>query len=111
MIKRLFAYFAKRSHDVRIQLLCATIYGLLSVFGVFGTIAIILKARKVSKKQAIPVHGIVIMLSILYVLDFLTGTLAHFITYRHWIYTEVTCWSVTMILIYINHTRKAKVKP
>lgn len=49
MIKRLFAYFAKRSHDVRVQLLCATIYGLLSIFGFGGTVAIIIKARKLTK--------------------------------------------------------------
>lgn len=50
MIKKLIAYFAKRSHDVRVQAGLATIYGLISLFGIGGTFAIILKLRKQAVK-------------------------------------------------------------
>lgn len=48
MITKLLRYLARRSHDVRIQLLLATLYGLVSIFGLGGAVAILLKARKLS---------------------------------------------------------------
>lgn len=51
MIKNLLAYFAKKSHDVRTQLLLASIYGLVSLYGVTGAFAIILKARKLTNAK------------------------------------------------------------
>jgi hypothetical protein len=47
-MKTILRYFAKKSHDVRIQLLLATIYGLLDLFGFGGTVAILIKARKLA---------------------------------------------------------------
>lgn len=50
MILRLLRYFAKKSHDVRTQLLLASLYGLVSLYGVGGSVTIILKARKMTTK-------------------------------------------------------------
>jgi hypothetical protein len=50
MLKGLIRYFAKKTHNVRIQLLCATLFGLLELYGFGGTIAIIMKARKLADK-------------------------------------------------------------
>lgn len=51
MIKRILAYFAKRTHDVRLQLLLACLYGLVHLYGVTGGFAIILKARKLQQRK------------------------------------------------------------
>jgi len=51
MIKSILKYFATKSHDVRIQLLCATLFGLVSIFGIGGALSIIMKARKLSKPR------------------------------------------------------------
>lgn len=59
MIKRTLAYFAKRTHDVRMQLLIATLYGLISLYGIGGTVAIMLKARKLSKMRKVKPNGAV----------------------------------------------------
>lgn len=48
MIPKLLRYLAKRSHDVRIQLLLATLYGLTSIYGLGGALSIIMKARKLT---------------------------------------------------------------
>lgn len=48
MIPKILRYFAKRSHDVRIQLLLATLYGLTSIYGLSGALSIIMKARKLT---------------------------------------------------------------
>jgi hypothetical protein len=53
LIKRLLMYFGRKTHDVRIQLLCATLYGLVSMYGIGGGIAIILKARKLAKPRKV----------------------------------------------------------
>jgi hypothetical protein len=53
MIKRVLMYFGRKTHDVRVQLLCATLYGLVSLFGVGGAIAVILKARKLAKPRKV----------------------------------------------------------
>jgi hypothetical protein len=49
VIKKTLAYFAKRTHDIKLQLLLATLYGLVSLFGTGGAIMIIIKARKLHK--------------------------------------------------------------
>lgn len=46
MIKYILRYFAKRTHDIRYQLLIGTLYGCVELFGVRGTILIMMKARK-----------------------------------------------------------------
>jgi len=51
MISKLIAYFAKRSHDVRVQVALAALHGCLSIFGVGGTIAIIIKLRRMQPKK------------------------------------------------------------
>jgi hypothetical protein len=51
--KYLTEKFAKKSHDVRIQLLCATLYGLFHIFGVGGALAIIMKARKMQQPRRV----------------------------------------------------------
>jgi len=52
MVKKLAAkllrYCAMKSHDVQVQLLCATIHGLVDIFGIGGAFAILLKARKIA---------------------------------------------------------------
>lgn len=50
-MKTLISYLARKSHNIRTQLLCATIFGLLSLYGYTGTFAIILKARKLTNKR------------------------------------------------------------
>lgn len=51
MLKSFLRYCAKKSHDVKIQLLLATLYGLVDLFGITGAVAIIMKARKLSTKK------------------------------------------------------------
>jgi hypothetical protein len=50
MIYKLLKYAAKHSHNVKLQVLLACFYGLLSIFGVSGTILILMKARKLTSK-------------------------------------------------------------
>ncbi len=50
-MKTILAYFAKRSHNVRVQVFLALFHGLLSIFGVGGTVAIVMKLRKQAQKQ------------------------------------------------------------
>lgn len=45
-MKTIIKYFAKRTHNIRLQLLCGTLYGLLDLYGFVGTFAILNKARK-----------------------------------------------------------------
>lgn len=52
-MRKILAYFARRSHNVQVQVLLAGLHGLLSVFGVKGTIAIILKMRKMNHKKVV----------------------------------------------------------
>lgn len=51
MIKKVLAFFARRSHNVKVQCLLATIYGLVSIFGIGGTINIMLKMKKQVEKE------------------------------------------------------------
>jgi hypothetical protein len=39
---------AHKSHDVRIQLLVSTLYGSITLYGIGGTVALVMKARKLS---------------------------------------------------------------
>jgi hypothetical protein len=50
MIANLLRYFAKKSHNVRVQLLLATMYGLVSIYGVTGAFTILMKARRLVKQ-------------------------------------------------------------
>jgi hypothetical protein len=50
-MKAILSYFARKSHNVRIQVFLALFYGLLSIFGVGGTLSIIMKIRKQAKQQ------------------------------------------------------------
>lgn len=45
------AFFAKKSHNVNVQCLLATVYGLVSIFGIGGTIAIMLKMKSLVEKK------------------------------------------------------------
>jgi hypothetical protein len=51
MIKKFLLWSGKRSHDVQVQAGCALLYGLLSMFGFSGTIAIIMKLRNMKQKR------------------------------------------------------------
>lgn len=51
MIKSILYFFAKRTHEVRTQLLLATLYGLVAIYGVGGGLSIILKAKKIAKPK------------------------------------------------------------
>jgi hypothetical protein len=50
-MKTILRYFANKTHDVRLQLLCASLFGLLELYGYSGAFAIILKARKLNKAK------------------------------------------------------------
>lgn len=55
MFKGIIAFVARRIHNVHIQLLLASIYGLLAIFGVHGTISILMKVRKQhARKTMVP---------------------------------------------------------
>lgn len=51
MLKAFIRYLAKKSHNVRLQLLYATLFGLLELYGFGGTVSIIMKARKLATKK------------------------------------------------------------
>lgn len=51
MIKAIIMYLGKRTKTVQVQLLCATLYGLVSLYGVGGAVAIVFKARKLTKTR------------------------------------------------------------
>ena len=59
MIRSILKYFAKRSHDVRVQCFCALFYGLISIFGISKTVLILVKLRKIQPqpKRRNPVNG------------------------------------------------------
>jgi hypothetical protein len=44
----LLAKIAHKSHDVKIQLLLSTLYGSVTLYGIGGTVALVMKARKLS---------------------------------------------------------------
>ena len=46
MIKKLLAWSARRSHNVQVQAGLALLHGLIDIFGIGPTIAIIMKLRK-----------------------------------------------------------------
>jgi hypothetical protein len=50
MILKLLKFTARRVHNVKVQLLMATFYGLLDIYGFGGTVAIILKIRKQAER-------------------------------------------------------------
>jgi hypothetical protein len=45
-MRAIIRFFAVRTHNVKAQLLLSTFYGLLSIYGFGGTVAIMLKVRK-----------------------------------------------------------------
>lgn len=51
MIKRVILFFAKRTHNLQYQLLCATLYGLVSIYGVRGSVLILMKVSKMKTKK------------------------------------------------------------
>ena len=51
MIKKLLAWSARRSHNVQLQAGLALLHGLIDIFGVGPTIAIIMKLRKLNKQR------------------------------------------------------------
>lgn len=103
MIKRLIMYFGKRSHNIQVQLLCATFYGLVSIYGVFGSVAFFLKARKMAKRRAIvimPLHWKLFAVTAICAALFGFSTLNHAMTYRHLCYewaVEYACLSAFII--------------
>jgi hypothetical protein len=54
MIKRLIAWTARRSHNVQVQAGMALLYGLVSIFGVKGSISIVMKLRKIKQQLRRP---------------------------------------------------------
>ena len=46
MIERFLRYVAYKSHNVNVQLLLASLYGLVKLYGWQGAFAIVMKARK-----------------------------------------------------------------
>jgi hypothetical protein len=42
---------ARKSHNVQVQAGCALLYGLLSIFGFGGTVAIIMQLRKLKQPR------------------------------------------------------------
>lgn len=46
MITSILRFFAKRTNNVQVQVLLATLYGLVALYGVRGTVPIILKMRR-----------------------------------------------------------------
>lgn len=57
MILAIIKYFAKRSRNVQAQVLLATFYGLVSLFGIRGTIPIILKMRRKAIDTTVRARG------------------------------------------------------
>lgn len=106
MITQLIRYFARHSKDVTVQTILASLSGLISTFGVAGTIAIILKLRK--QKQPVHLANRVkqILNAIANLVLFATGTIAHFLSYRHFIYESLVFLVFTSILI--SYQRKKK---
>jgi hypothetical protein len=53
IITNILAFFAKKSKNVKTQCLLATVYGLVTIFGIGGTVQIMLKMKsQVEKEQA-----------------------------------------------------------
>lgn len=44
----ILAKIAHSSHDVKVQLLVSTLFGSVTLYGIGGTIALVMKARKLS---------------------------------------------------------------
>lgn len=98
MIKRVIQYFGHRTHNIQVQLLCATFYGLVSLYGVFGSIAIFIKARKMAKRKSIvivPLKWKVAVGTLILAAMFGLSSLNHHLTYRHLCY-EWMLWFVLM---------------
>ncbi len=53
MIKSLLRYFSKKTHDIRYQLLIGSLYGCIELYGVRGTILIMMKARKLQPPKKV----------------------------------------------------------
>jgi len=51
MIKKLLAWSARRSHNVQVQAGLALLHGLIDIFGIGPTIAIIMKLRKLKQPR------------------------------------------------------------
>jgi hypothetical protein len=56
IITGILAFFAKKSHNLKTQVLLASVYGLVAIFGVGGTIQIMLKMRAQAEKER-KLHG------------------------------------------------------
>ena len=52
-MKTLLRYFAHKTHNIQTQLICASLYGLLDLYGYYGAFAILLKARKTQQQRII----------------------------------------------------------
>lgn len=50
MIPKLLRFLARRSHNVKVQVFLALFHGLISCFGIPGTILILVKLRKLAPK-------------------------------------------------------------
>jgi hypothetical protein len=48
---KILKFIARRIHNVKIQVLLATIYGLIDIFGYGATFAIMLKMKKLVQKE------------------------------------------------------------
>ena len=51
MICKFLSWSAKRSHNVQIQAGCALLHGLISIFGIGGTMAIVMQLRKLKQRK------------------------------------------------------------
>jgi hypothetical protein len=51
MMKKFLMWSGKRSHNIQVQAGCALLYGLLSMFGFSGTVAIVMKLRAMKQPR------------------------------------------------------------
>lgn len=53
-MRTILAFVARHIHNVQVQVALATLHGLISIFGIGGTIAILMKVRKHASKAVVP---------------------------------------------------------
>lgn len=105
MIKSTLRYFARRSHDVRVQTLLAAVHGLVDIFGVFGTVAIIFKLRKSSKSPMVLSTKLKSLMSVTaFFMAWLCGVAEHYVQLPY--YSAILSVSSLIAVVYINFRRK-----
>lgn len=51
LVERIVIFFAKKSHDVKIQVVLAALYGIIHIYGIGAVIPILIKLRKSQHAQ------------------------------------------------------------